>query len=90
MAEKTVDAYIGGLEDWKAEVVSKVRQIVLEAAPEAKEAIKWAQPVYEMNGPFSYIKALKKSVNFGFWRGVDIKDAEGHLQGSGDTMRHAN
>lgn len=88
MAEKTVDAYIAGLEDWKAEVVSRVRDIVREAAPEAKESIKWAQPVYETEGPICYIKAFKNSVNFGFWRGVEIVDPENRLQGSGDKMRH--
>ncbi|MHC4184169.1 MAG: DUF1801 domain-containing protein [Planctomycetota bacterium] len=88
MAEKTVYSYIAGLEGWKGEIVAKVRQIVLKAAPEAKESLKWAQPVYESNGPFAYIKAFKNDINFGFWRGVDIKDQEGLLQGSGSKMRH--
>jgi hypothetical protein len=88
MTEKTVDRYIAGLDGWKAETVSSVRQVILKTAPEAKESIKWAQPVYELNGPFSYIKAFKNSVNFGFWRGVDIEDPQGLLQGSGDKMRH--
>ena len=88
MTEKTVDGYITGLEGWKGEIVSRVRQIVLGTAPDAKESIKWAQPVYESNGPFAYIKAFKSAVNFGFWRGVDIEDPEGLLQGSGDKMRH--
>jgi hypothetical protein len=88
MAESTVDAYIAGLEGWKAEVASKVRRIVLEAAPDAVESIKWAQPVYETNGPFCYMKAFKNSVNFGFWRGVELEDPEGLLQGTGEKMRH--
>ena len=88
MAGKTVDAYIAQLEEWQAEIVSKVRTIILEAAPEADESIKWAQPVYEVNGPFAYIKAFKNSVNFGFWRGVDIHDPHGLLQGTGEKMRH--
>jgi hypothetical protein len=88
MAEKTVGAYIAGLDGWKAEVASKVRQIVLEAAPDAVESIKWAQPVYETNGPFCYMKAFKNSVNFGFWRGVELEDPKGLLQGAGDKMRH--
>jgi hypothetical protein len=88
MAEKTVDGFIAGLEDWKAEVASKVRQIVLEAAPDSAESIKWAQPVYETNGPFCYMKAFKNSVNFGFWRGVELEDPRGLLQGTGDKMRH--
>ena len=88
MTEKTVDGYIAGLEEWKGEIVSRVRQIVVGAAPDAKESIKWAQPVYERNGPFAYIKAFKNAVNFGFWRGVDIEDPDGLLEGSGDKMRH--
>ena len=88
MAGKTVDAYIAQLEEWQAEIVSKVRMIILEAVPEADESIKWAQPVYEVNGPFAYIKAFKNSVNFGFWRGVDIHDPHGLLQGTGEKMRH--
>jgi hypothetical protein len=88
MAEKTIDSYIAGLEEWKGEIIARVRKIILEAAPQAKESIKWAQPVYESNGPFAYIKAFNNDVNFGFWRGVDIKDPKGLLQGSGSKMRH--
>jgi hypothetical protein len=88
MVEKNVDNYITQLENWQAEIVSEVRQIILTAAPEANESIKWAQPVYEINGPFAYIKAFTNSVNFGFWRGVDINDPEKLLQGSGEKMRH--
>ena len=88
MAEKSVDTYIAGLEEWQAETVSAVREIILEAAPDAMESIKWAQPVYEVNGPFCYIKAFKKSVNFGFWRGIDLDDPSGRLQGTGEKMRH--
>ncbi len=51
-------------------------------------SIKWAQPVYELGGPLCYFKAFKSSLNFGFWRGVDIDDPEGLLQGDGDKMRH--
>ena len=88
MAEKTVDNYIAQLNDDQAEIVAKVREIILEAAPDADESIKWAQPVYEINGPFAYIKAFKNSVNFGFWRGVDIQDSYDLLVGSGEKMRH--
>ena len=88
MTEKTVDAYISQLENWQGDIVSEVRRILLQAAPEADEAIKWAQPVYSLNGPFAYIKAFKSVVNFGFWRGADIDDPGGLLQGSGEKMRH--
>ena len=88
MTQKTVAAYIAQIEDWQGEIVSTVRNIILKTAPEADEAIKWAQPVYSVNGPFAYIKAFKNSVNFGFWRGVDVQDHAGLLQGTGEKMRH--
>ena len=34
------------------------------------------------------MKAFKNAVNFGFWRGVELQDPKGLLQGSGDKMRH--
>jgi hypothetical protein len=88
MAEKSVDGYIASLEPWQADIARKVRRIVGESAPHAQETFKWAQPVYEMNGPFAYLKAFKSAVNFGFWRGADLKDPLGLLQGSGEKMRH--
>jgi hypothetical protein len=88
MAVKTVDAYIKSLPPDQADLVSSLRKLVHEAAPGAKESFKWAQPVYESDGPFCYIKAFKSSVNFGFWRGVDLDDPLGLLEGSGEKMRH--
>ena len=89
MAEQTVDGYIAGLEAWQAAIVSRVRELVRAAAPGAQESIKWAQPVYEANGPFAYIRAFKSSVNLGFWRGAELTDHAGALVGSGEKMRKA-
>ncbi len=88
MAEKTVESYIEGLEGWQKEAAVRLRAIIKRAAPEARESIKWAQPVYELNGPFCNFKAFKSSLNFGFWRGVDLDDPKGLLGGTGDKMRH--
>ena len=85
---KTVDEYLSDLDGWRADTVSKLREIVREAAPDASEAVKWAQPVYESNGPFCYIKAFKNHVNIGFWRGVDLDDPQALLRGDGEKMRH--
>ena len=86
--KKSVDEYIEGLEVWQAEIVTALRELILEEAPDVEEAFKWSQPVFESNGPFSYIKAFKDHVNFGFWRGVDLKDPDSLLKGSGSKMRH--
>jgi hypothetical protein len=88
MAVKTVDVYIDSLPPDQAKIVSALRTVIRMAAPEAEESFKWAQPVYENGGPFCYIKAFKNGVNFGFWRGVDLDDPEGRLEGSGQKLRH--
>jgi hypothetical protein len=89
MAAKTIDEYIASLGgDWRAETVAELRRVVDGAAPEAKGTIKWAQPVWESNGPFAYVKAFGRSVNIGFWRGTQIDDPAGILEGDGDRMKH--
>jgi hypothetical protein len=88
VSKTTVDEYIAGLDPWQAEIVAEVRRVMLEAAPAVEESVRWDQPVYEANGPFAYIKAYMKAVHFGFWRGIEILDPKGLLQGSGEKMRH--
>jgi hypothetical protein len=86
--ERTVDAYAARLPAAQREIVESLRRLVLAAAPEAKESFKWAQPVYELNGPFAYIKAHAGHVNFGFWRGVELDGGRGILESGGDKMAH--
>ena len=88
LAAGTIDDYVKGLGDWRGQVVGEIDALVRKAAPNATGSIKWAQPVYEQEGPFAYVKAFSKSVNFGFWRGVDLSDPNGLLEGTGDRMRH--
>lgn len=88
MAAKTVDEFIASLPAWQPAAAESLRKLVREAAPEASEAVKWSQPVFESNGPFCYIQSHANHLNFGFWRGVELDDPQGLLQGSGKKMRH--
>lgn len=88
MAATTIDEYTKGLGDWRGEVVGELDALIRRAAPNATGSIKWAQPVYEQDGPFAYLKAFSTTVNFGFWRGADLSDPDGLLEGTGDRMRH--
>jgi len=88
MAEKTVDTYVAALSPDQQAVVKELRKIIKAAAPKAEEAVKWAQPVYSSNGPMIYVRAHKAHVNFGFWRGAELSDPKGLLEGEGDRMRH--
>ena len=89
MAATTIDEYIAGLGgDWRSDAVARLRTIVDAAAPDASSTIKWAQPVWESDGPFAYIKAFGNSVNIGFWRGAQLEDGAGMLEGEGERMKH--
>ena len=61
---------------------------VKRVAPQATEAVKWAQPVWERNGPFAFLRSSKKHATFGFWRGAELPDPRGLLEGAGTRMRH--
>lgn len=87
-AERTVDAYVAALPRDQREIADAVRRLVKSAAPEAKEVFKWAQPVFESGGPFAYIKAFPRHVNFGFWRGVELDRGRGLLETTGSKMAH--
>src|SRR5579872_3992831 len=72
---------------WQAATVRKLLAVARKVAPKASVAIKWGQPVIEENGPVAFIKVAKEHVTFGFWRGAELTDAKGLLEG-GDRMKH--
>src|SRR5262245_61898578 len=52
-----VDAWIASkTTGWQSDVVRRVVAIVKRVAPEATCSIKWAQPVFELGGPFAFVK----------------------------------
>jgi hypothetical protein len=87
-AERTIEGFIEGFDDWRGDVLRAIDRIVRDAAPSATGSIKWSQPVYEVKGPFAYVKPFTNAVNFGFWRGADLADPKALLEGTGDRMRH--
>ncbi|MDP2307920.1 MAG: DUF1801 domain-containing protein [Pseudomonadota bacterium] len=88
MAVTTLDAYFAAAPDWRGDVMRALHGLVLESAPGAASAIKWAQPVYSLGGPMIFIKFAGKHVTFGFWRGAALTDPDGLLEGDGVRMKH--
>lgn len=72
---------------WQRAVIGRLLAVAERAAPRATLSIKWAQPVFEQSGPFAFIKVARAHVTFGFWRGAELKDPKGLLEG-GDVMKH--
>ena len=86
--QKTVDEYIAAFDDWRTDAMKRLREVVKEGAPHSAVGIKWAQPVWEWNGPMIWMKAYPKHVNIGFWRGTEMEDPKKVLTGDGERMRH--
>jgi len=84
----SVDAYVASFDDWRGETMAALAALVRETTPNATDAIKWAQPVFSLDGPMIFMKAAKAHVTFGFWRGADLDDPKGLLEGSGKRMAH--
>ncbi len=72
-----------------------LREVVLEAAPDAVECIfrnhpsaLWFGCGPKMGGMFCYIAMASRHVNLGFCRGAALPDPAGVLEGAGKAMRH--
>ena len=87
----TVDEYLESLDDEVRTLASKLRGLVVEAAPDAREYLKWGIPHYEESGDLLYLDAKTDHVTVGFFRGAQIENldvASDLLEGSGRNFRH--
>ena len=83
---ESVEDYIKKQESPQKEICTKVRELIFEIFPQAKEEMKWGVPSY--NGGLYYIVALKDHVNLGFSIEGLSKEEIALFDGSGKTMRH--
>ncbi|HWB77510.1 MAG TPA: DUF1801 domain-containing protein [Nannocystaceae bacterium] len=84
----TIEQYFATLLPAYKPIAARLDALVRATVPGVTASIKWGQPVYEKNGPMIWAKAFAKHFGFGFWRGAELPDPAGVLEGSGDRMRH--
>ena len=63
-----VDAYIRKSAEFARPILTHVREIVHQAAPEAEETIKWGAPHFEYKGLLCGLAAFKQHCNFIIWK----------------------
>jgi uncharacterized protein YdhG (YjbR/CyaY superfamily) len=61
---KNVDEYIGCFEEPIQILLNQMRDIVREAAPDAKEEISYGMPAYRQKSVLVYFSAAKKHIGF--------------------------
>jgi hypothetical protein len=84
----SLDAFVFRLDAWQREIINMVRGLIRSVEQEARESVKWAQPVFELNGPFAFVRPAAKHVTLGFWRGAEMHDPYNKLEGTGSKMKH--
>ena len=87
-ATKPVDTYLAALPAAQQQIASSLREIIRKAAPNLEEGMKWNVPCYSPSANVCAIIAYKNHVNLAFYRGSELTDREGRLEGTGKGMRH--
>jgi hypothetical protein len=87
-AVKTVDSYIAALESPQQEISKLLQQLIRKAGPKLEESLKWGTPCYSGTANVCSIMAFKNHVNLAFFRGAELADKKGLLEGTGKAMRH--
>ncbi len=63
-APKTMDEYIARYPKDVQEILEKIRDTIRNAAPDAKETIKYQMPTFTLNGNLVYFGAFKRHIGF--------------------------
>jgi uncharacterized protein YdeI (YjbR/CyaY-like superfamily) len=90
-----VTVYIEKAAPFAKPILLKLRKLIFQACPDAKETIKWSFPSYEVyDAIFCNLAAFKEHCAFGFWKASLMKDPEGilhraekHAMGNLDKIR---
>jgi hypothetical protein len=73
-ASQQIDNYIKDLTDWRGKMVTRLRKLILEAAPDLTEEWKWETPVWSQKGNVVAAGVFKDHVKLNFFKGASLKD----------------
>ncbi|HMO59388.1 MAG TPA: DUF1801 domain-containing protein [Roseiflexaceae bacterium] len=68
---------IAALTDWRGPTMARLRQLIIEVAPELTEEWKWDTPVYSSKGNVVAIGVFKDHLKLNFFKGALLKDQHG-------------
>jgi hypothetical protein len=80
-ASSLIDAKLKGLDDWRGEILARVRKLIKEADPDVVEDVKWRKPsnpagvpVWEHAGIICTGETYKSVVKLTFAKGASLND----------------
>ena len=86
---RLIDARIKELDDWRGQMLARLRRLIKDADPDVVEEWKWDVPVWSHDGIICTGEAYKKVVKMTFARGAAVKDPKRLFNSSleGNTRR---
>jgi hypothetical protein len=88
-ASQQIDARIEALNDWRGEMLARIRKLIKQADPEVVEEVKWKKPsnpagvpVWSHGGMICTGETYKDKVKLTFANGASLKDPAGLFNSS--------
>jgi hypothetical protein len=88
------DDYLNDQPTKNRSIIRSLRRFVKRVEPGLEESVKWGngcwvkEKVPKGKVPVSYVYSAQDYVQFGFFRGSELKDPRGLLEGNGQYVRH--
>ncbi|CVI61648.1 MULTISPECIES: DUF1801 domain-containing protein [Agrobacterium] len=89
-ASDLIDRKIAELADWRGDILSRIRVVILKADPEVIEEVKWrGVPVWSHAGILCTGETYKSAVKMTFMKGASLEDPASLFNSSleGNTRR---
>ena len=87
--DRAVDRWMADRPGELGAIAKRWFEIMRECGGDVCELLHDGHPTVCMDdAAFAYVNAFKAHVNVGFFRGAELPDAEGLLEGTGRFMRH--
>jgi hypothetical protein len=84
-----VDTWMGWQKGELGKIAKHWFEIIRKCGNDVREVLHDGHPAACVSdAAFAYIDTFKAHVNVGFFRGADLADPKGVLEGSGKSMRH--
>jgi hypothetical protein len=81
-ASERIASYIEDLAGWRGKMLLRLRELILDAAPELVEEWKWNTPVWSRNGNVVAVGAFRDHVKVNVFKGASLNDAHGLFNAS--------
>jgi hypothetical protein len=86
--KEQIDKRITELNDWRGEMISKLRALIHQAEPNIIEEWKWDTPVFSLNGQVCALGSFKDHVKINFFKGAQLEDKNKLINAGLDSKSH--